>query len=1683
MTSRGRALTVAVVLVTVALALGVGGVAAADDIGTQDDVTVHLVGDDDQDDGEDTIALFEEEVPPEYSIEYIDVADVDEGVIDETDVFVLYDTDEDADLITAVEDDPLTGAVYLDQWGGTSSDGIPDRSAVTGDPADTSQDSFGGEPVEYEIQVDHPIFEGVGAPNETVDIHFGGSADLTYFEGASGETLATAQEQGGTGGPAVAVDPNTDAVLLSSIAVITFVDLEDYTAEAGQILGNAVEFAEPADGPFFAVSDLDAPAAGAPGEEIDVSATITNTGTEADTQDVEFEFDGTVADTEPDVSLADGENTTVTFADVELPVETGVYEHGVSTDNDSQTADISVEEDVFEVSDLDAPAVAPTGGEIDVSATITNTGQEAGTQDVDFVFNDSVAATEPDVELEPGQSTTVTFEDIGLPEEPGVFEHGVFTENDNQTADISVEDEFFAVSNLDAPREVDPGATIEVSATITNTADVVGTQDIVFEFDGQEAATEPDLTLEAGENETVTFADITVPEEEGFYEHGVSTDDDSQTADIGVGIEFTNVAVAESAGDGAETASLFEDLLPAEFATDVVLSVDILEDDLIEEYDIFVFHDFGPDADSDEIITTVEDDLATGAVYLDQQASSNAIPDRSAAIGDPAETDDSFSGDNNVTFDIVAEHPIFDGVAEPNETVEIHDATFQERAWFEDASGDTLAEVGADGGSDGASVAVDPDSGSVLLASIAVQTFVDATDYTAEAGQILGNAVEFAEPEDLDDPFFDVSDLDAPAVGGPGEEIDVSATITNIGGTADTQDVVFEFDGQAAATEPDVSLDPDQNTTVTFDNITLPEELGVYEHGVFTDDDSQTAEISVEEAFFAVSDLDAPAEADPGTSIDVSANITNTGAVAGTQTVEFIFDGEVAATEPDVSLDPDETETVAFTDITLPEESGVYEHGIFTEDDNQTAEIAVGIEATVVTVVQAGDGDEGTATLGLFEDELPSTYEPQVLDAADVDDGVIAETDIFVFHDFEDLEDDQQRTHDNAISATDDAAADGITDDTADLIETVEADITTGAVYLDQWSGDSDAIPTRSAVIGDPGETDRAFSGDGPVTYDIQADHPIFEGVAEPNETVDIHDATFEDRSWFQDASGETLASVGVDSEEEPDGPSVAVDPDSGSVLVSSISVTGFVGADDFTAEAGQILANAVEFAEPEDIEGAFFQVSNLDAPTQVDPGASIDVNATITNIGTEAGTQDIEYQLDGAVEDTEADLSLDPDDETVVEFTNIELDEAGIFEHGVFSANDSATATIQVGAPEIELTEFIQPETLTLDEDIVTEITIENVGDIAYEGEVMQVTNLNETGDAGTIAITDNVTAASLEPNESATFQDTLLDFATINEQVGTEFEPGDEVETGYWVGQDVAGDFPGVPGEPVIEYTFSETITIVEEQPFFEVSDLDAPAEAGPGAEIDVSATITNTGAVAGTQDVVFEFDGEEAATEPGVSLDPDGDTTVTFEDIGVPEEPGTYEHGVSTDDDNETAEITVTDPPQVALSNLSIAGQGESATVLEGDHDVSADMTHVDGGAGEVEATLTIGDAVEETATVDIGEGETATVTFADVTAGLGTGVYDVEMSAQNETLTGELTVSVDVGGDGVPATDTTGDGLLNDLTGDGEFTILDVQALFESFDDDAVQDNVELFDFLGDDRVSIFDVQALFNDLEQ
>jgi hypothetical protein len=63
---------------------------------------------------------------------------------------------------------------------------------------------------------------------------------------------------------------------------------------------------------------------------------------------------------------------------------------------------------------------------------------------------------------------------------------------------------------------------------------------------------------------------------------------------------------------------------------------------------------------------------------------------------------------------------------------------------------------------------------------------------------------------------------------------------------------------------------------------------------------------------------------------------------------------------------------------------------------------------------------------------------------------------------------------------------------------------------------------------------------------------------------------------------------------------------------------------------------------------------------------------------------------------------------------------------------------------------------------------------------------------------------------------------------------------------------------------------------------------------------------------------------------------------------------------------------------------------------------------------------------------------------------------------------------------PPTSVGEDMLYDDITGDGELTVADVQTLFVHLDSDTVQDNAPAFNFSGTnvERVTIFDVQALF-----
>ena len=72
--------------------------------------------------------------------------------------------------------------------------------------------------------------------------------------------------------------------------------------------------------------------------------------------------------------------------------------------------------------------------------------------------------------------------------------------------------------------------------------------------------------------------------------------------------------------------------------------------------------------------------------------------------------------------------------------------------------------------------------------------------------------------------------------------------------------------------------------------------------------------------------------------------------------------------------------------------------------------------------------------------------------------------------------------------------------------------------------------------------------------------------------------------------------------------------------------------------------------------------------------------------------------------------------------------------------------------------------------------------------------------------------------------------------------------------------------------------------------------------------------------------------------------------------------------------------------------------------------------------------------------------------------------------------------DVTGDGRSATDPDGDRRYEDVNGDGEFSVIDIQALFANRDSTAIEEQPRAFDYNGDGEFNVIDVQALFNQLD-
>lgn len=324
---------------------------------------------------------------------------------------------------------------------------------------------------------------------------------------------------------------------------------------------NSSSDSDPADPAFFEVEALNAPGVVEPGSDLRVTAEVRNTGGSSATQDVTLRLAeagtslgaSTVVATKAGVSLGSGEKTTVSFI-INAPSEDGSYGYGVFSDDDSATDSLTVRESetaFFEVSDLTGPSDTEPGESAIVTAKVRNTGGSSATQDVTLRLADSgemldgetVVKRRDGLTVGAGRSVTVGFS-LDAPSEDGSYDYGVFSDDDNETATLTVGDTgpaFFDVGALEAPAEVGVGENASVNATVRNTGDAPGVQDVTLRLnrsgeplDGAAVVgRERDVRLNGGENTSVAFT-FEAPDDTGGYVHGVFSGDDNETSTLNV---------------------------------------------------------------------------------------------------------------------------------------------------------------------------------------------------------------------------------------------------------------------------------------------------------------------------------------------------------------------------------------------------------------------------------------------------------------------------------------------------------------------------------------------------------------------------------------------------------------------------------------------------------------------------------------------------------------------------------------------------------------------------------------------------------------------------------------------------------------------------------------------------------------------------------------------------------------------------------------------------------------------------------------------------------------------------------------------------------------------------------------------------------------------------------------------
>ncbi|MDZ5812792.1 PKD domain-containing protein [Halorubrum sp. AD140] len=415
--------------------------------------------------------------------------------------------------------------------------------------------------------------------------------------------------------------------------------------------------------------------------------------------------------------------------------------------------------------------------------------------------------------------------------------------------------------------------------------------------------------------------------------------------------------------------------------------------------------------------------------------------------------------------------------------------------------------------------------------------------------------------------------------------------------------------------------------------------------------------------------------------------------------------------------------------------------------------------------------------------------------------------------------------------------------------------------------------------------------------------------------------------------------------------------------------------------------------------------------------------------------------------------------------------------------ATDTDTQTISVSEAatpaSFQLSDLTVESPVEQGDDATVTATVENVGDeedaqtVTLDVDDGEVDSESVTLDGGASQqVSFDVDTADLSVGDHdvtlSTDDDSASATLSVTEQTPSNEDPTaafdaslSDPETGETVTFDASGSTDADGSIESYEWEFGDGETATGESVTHAFDD---------AGEYDVELTVTDDDGATDTVTQTISVD-EPAEPEPNqsteVSLSPSEELVAvngsTAYDVVVENVDG----GVGT----YTFTVSAADADVASVTDLELAESADGAIT---DVQYASDNSSV-----TVEAVLV---DTEDTGDVTLGtvvaEGESEGETDVDLSVELlGDESGDAyEVTAENGAT---LTVSeLVVGGSEQPAQDLDGDGVYEDVNGDGEVDELDVQLLFAERNSDVVQSSPETFDFNGDGEFNNLDVQKLY-----